>query len=57
MVQRSRRIGAEEKATWHHVTGVGKKRIKRQFFDLTAENEREIEAMVQAHLTRLVTTR
>lgn len=31
MIQQSRRVPAEQKAMWHQVQGVGKRRVRRRF--------------------------
>ena len=33
-IQRSRSISAADKAFWHKVSGAGRKRVKREFFDV-----------------------
>lgn len=38
LIQKSRSIAPGQKALWHHVLGAGKSRIKREFFDLNAED-------------------
>jgi hypothetical protein len=37
-IQRSRSVSAEEKATFHTVTGAGRSRVKRDFFDLNDDD-------------------
>ena len=39
LIQRSRAVGAADKAFWHQVSGAGKRRVLRQFFDLNAADE------------------
>jgi hypothetical protein len=39
LIQRSRAESSEQKAIFHHVTGAGKSRVKRRFFDLTGEDQ------------------
>jgi hypothetical protein len=43
-IQRSRSKGAEEKATYHQVTGAGKSRIRRRFFELS---DADVDAIVK----------
>lgn len=38
LVQRSRSVQPGQKAVWHQVTGAGKSRVKREFFDLNDED-------------------
>jgi hypothetical protein len=45
-IQRSRAIGAAEKAAWHHELGAGQSRVKRPFFALSDREVADIEARV-----------
>jgi hypothetical protein len=47
MVQRSRAIGAEQKAIYHQVAGAGKSRVKREFFELDDADVAAITARLQ----------
>lgn len=38
-IQQSRQESPEQKAIYHQVTGAGKGRVKREFFDLSATDE------------------
>jgi hypothetical protein len=38
-IQRSRSESSEQKALWHHVSGAGRSRVLRPFFDLNASDE------------------
>lgn len=51
-IQRSRRVGAAEKAAYHQVTGAGKSRVKRKFFELSESDVDEIAEVVGQHLDR-----
>jgi len=51
-IQRSRSIPGGDKATYHHVEGAGKSRVKRKFFGLTSGDAEAIRAKVQAYVTR-----
>lgn len=42
LVQRSRAVPAAEKAAYHQIEGAGKRRVKREFFGLTAADEQVI---------------
>jgi hypothetical protein len=49
-IQRSRAIGAEEKALYHSVTGAGRSQVKRNFFDLSRSDEDAIVALIEQGL-------
>lgn len=51
-IQRSRSVPAGDKATFHHVEGAGRSRVKRKFFGLTSGEVDTIRAKVQAYVTR-----
>lgn len=38
-IQRSRGVSSVEKATVHNITGAGKSRVIRRFFDLTEDDQ------------------
>jgi hypothetical protein len=44
MVQRSRKVPAADKAAFHTVTGAGRSRVKRDFFDLS---EADADALLE----------
>lgn len=47
-IQRSREASSEQKAIYHQVTGAGRSRVKREFFGVDDEGQREIgEALKQ----------
>lgn len=51
-IQRSRAVGAADKAYWHHVSGAGRSRVKRPFLGLSAHEEAKVRDMVAAYLKR-----
>jgi hypothetical protein len=51
-IQRSRSIGAADKAFWHNESGAGRKRVIREFFGLDAADIAWAEKKVDAHLQR-----
>lgn len=53
-IQRSRAVGAADKAFFHHEAGAGKSRVKRRFFDVSASEAAQIEAKVRAHFDRVL---
>lgn len=52
-IQRSRAVGAADKAYWHHTSGAGRSRVTRPFFDLNAQELNTVQQMVAAHLDRV----
>lgn len=54
LIQRSRAIGASEKASFHHVAGAGKSRVKRPFFDLTDSELDPIRDRIDQHLGKVI---
>jgi hypothetical protein len=50
LVQRSREVGGNPKAFWHHVTGAGPSRVKRRFFDLMPAEVQQITQAVRNYL-------
>ena len=53
LIQRSRAIGAADKAEWHTISGAGKSRVKREWFDLNAADEAAAQAVLDAYLENL----
>lgn len=51
LIQRSRDLRPAEKALFHNVSGAGKSRVKREFFDL---DDSDVKAMTE-ELERRVT--
>lgn len=49
-IQRSRSLGAADKAFFHNTVGAGKSRVKREFFDLAESDMDQIQAVVDKHL-------
>jgi len=43
LIQRSRAIGAAQKATYHQIEGAGRSHVLRRFFDL---DESDVDAIV-----------
>lgn len=54
-IQRSRSVGAADKAYYHDVAGAGKSHVKREFFDLSEEDIDVIQDAVDAHIARVIT--
>jgi hypothetical protein len=51
LIQRSRDVrSSEDKAKWHNVTGAGRSRVKREFFDVSASDLAEIAAVLETRL-------
>ena len=51
LIQRSRSVGAADKAFWHNISGAGRARILRPFFDLNPADEQFVVNRIDAHLT------
>ena len=51
-IQASRAESPEQKALYHQVTGAGKSRVLRKFFELSEDDEQALTARVDAHLSR-----
>lgn len=51
MIQRSRAVSPQEKATYHAVVGAGKARTVRDFFNLGAGDQEAITRLLQARIT------
>jgi hypothetical protein len=56
LIGKSRRISSEQKAIWHHVTGVGKSKVKRPFFDASDEDRKDmidgLERLIAARIAK-----
>ena len=50
LIQRSRAVGAEDKARWHDRDGAGKSKVKRPFLGLTDEESGRIKAAIETYL-------
>ena len=50
LIQRSRSIGAADKAFWHTVSGAGRARVLRPFFKLNEGDEAFAMGRLDAHL-------
>lgn len=55
LIQQSRAIPPGQKALWHHVSGAGKSRVKREFFDLNAEDLDVLAAEMGRRVTQRLT--
>lgn len=51
-IQRSREKTPAEKAQFHHVTGAGKSKVKRQFFGFAPDDEPWLHEELTAALDR-----
>lgn len=54
LIQRSRAVGAEDKARYHDVMGAGKSRTLRKFLGLTREEADTVRARVARYLDEIV---
>lgn len=54
LIQRSRSVGAADKAFWHNVTGAGRARILRPFFDLNDDDATFAVGRLEAHLANQI---
>lgn len=54
LIQRSRAVGAEDKARWHDRDGAGKSRVKRPFLGLTDGESGQIKAAIEKYLGGLM---
>lgn len=57
LIQRSRSIGAQQKAEYQQVQGAGKSHVKRKFMGLTSEDKDAIRAQIGAHIISVVRSR
>lgn len=48
----SRNVSPETKAVYHHVTGAGRSRIKRQFFDLNEPELQQLATLIETRLAK-----
>ncbi len=53
-IQRSRSISGADKAFWHNETGAGKNRTKREFFDVSDQDEDWATEMVADHIAKAI---
>lgn len=53
-IQRSRSVGAADKAFYHHEAGAGKSRVRRRFFDVNAAEQARVEAKLRAYFDRVI---
>lgn len=54
LIQRSRALGAEEKAIFHNITGAGKSHVLREFMELNADDEDALTQIVEDGIDRLL---
>lgn len=52
LIQRSRSVRPAEKALFHNVTGAGKSKVKREFFDLDASDVDALRDELERRVTR-----
>jgi hypothetical protein len=52
LIQRSRAVSPQTKATYHTATGAGASKTKRQFFDVGREDADAITALLSTRLDR-----
>lgn len=50
LIQRSRSVGAAEKAAYHQLVGAGRSHVKRKFFELTQADADQIADRVGKYL-------
>ena len=50
LIQRSRAISPQQKAIWHNVAGAGQSKVKREFFDVSANDLVEIVAVLETRV-------
>jgi len=53
-IQRSRAVSSSEKATFHHVTGAGRRHVRRPFFDLNESDMRTLTTHYDRGLEKLL---
>lgn len=54
LIQQSRSVGAEEKASYHQLTGAGRSHVKRKFIGLTEADKAAIRERVGAHVSTVL---
>lgn len=57
LIQRSRAVHPAEKALFHNVTGAGKSKVKRAFFDLDASDEEALREELKRRVVNNVGSR
>ncbi len=50
LIQRSRAISPQQKAIYHNVSGAGRGRVKREFFDLAQEDLTAVTELLESRL-------
>lgn len=51
LIQRSRSVSPQQKAIYHTVTGAGRSRVIRDFFNLGPGDDEAIRRLVQSRIT------
>ncbi len=51
LIQKSRALSAEQKASFHQIQGAGRSKVKRQFLGLTEADKEAINQRVGAHVS------
>lgn len=50
LIQRSRSVGAADKAYWHNISGAGRRRVIREFFDLNDSDADFAQSVLESWL-------
>ena len=53
-IQRSRAVGAADKAFFHTETGAGRTQVKREFFGLSSDDEEQLEGALDRFIERVI---
>lgn len=53
-IQRSRAVGAADKAFFHTETGAGRTQVKREFFGLSSDDEEQLEAAIDRFIAQVI---
>lgn len=54
LIQQSRTLGAEQKASFHQIQGAGRSHVKRKFLGLTDADKAAIHERVGAHVSAVL---
>jgi hypothetical protein len=54
LIQRSRRVPPAEKATFHQITGAGRRKVIREFFGVSRQDEDAIHQRLDDAISRNV---
>jgi hypothetical protein len=52
LIQKSRRVPPAEKAAYHQITGAGRRKVVREFFGVSREDEDAITRTLDERLSR-----